>query len=67
MVFGRSYVLVDFPFRSSRWGHGPKKRSGGFSRAYLVDYRADQVINWERDEQGRYEWVVLRTKEQRRS
>ena len=34
----------------------------GASRAYLVDYAADDIINWSVDEHGNYEWVVIRTK-----
>ena len=34
----------------------------GASRAYLVDYAAEDVINWSLDEQGNFEWVVIRTK-----
>ena len=33
----------------------------GASRAYLVDYAADDLINWSLDEQGNFEWVVIRT------
>jgi hypothetical protein len=33
----------------------------GASRAYLVEYAAEDLINWSLDEQGNYEWVVLRT------
>ena len=27
-----------------------------------MDYSAEDVINWSLDEQGNYEWVVIRTK-----
>ena len=67
MIYGRSYLLVDFPVKVKQVGTRAEEDREGFSRAYMVDYRADQVINWERDEQGRYEWVVLRTEDQRRN
>ncbi len=31
------------------------------SRAYLVDYGADEVINWNYDQTGGLDWVVIRT------
>ncbi len=61
MVTGASYVLVDFP----RMGQKPESRGAedalGASRAYLVEYAAEDLINWSLDEHGNYEWVVLRT------
>ncbi len=33
----------------------------GRSRAYLVGYNADEVINWSYDQHGELEWVVIRT------
>ena len=61
MIAGVSYVLVDFP----RVGHKAVNRAEedalGVSRAYLVDYRAEDVINWSTDSDGNYEWVVIRT------
>jgi hypothetical protein len=33
----------------------------GRSRAYLVDYSAEEVINWNYDPQGDLDWVVIRT------
>ena len=33
----------------------------GRSRAYLVDYGPDEVINWNYDEAGGLDWVVIRT------
>ena len=35
--------------------------ASGRSRAYLVDYGPDEVINWSYDETGGLEWVVIRT------
>jgi len=52
---------VEFP----RGGEGVKTRAEedalGRSRAYLVDYGPDEVINWNYDEAGVLEWVVIRT------
>jgi hypothetical protein len=61
LVCGRSYILVDFP----RLGRPAETRAEedecGASRAYLVSYTADELINWSYDERGHYQWVVLRT------
>ncbi len=33
----------------------------GGSRAFLVGYSADEVINWSYDDRGEMEWIVIRT------
>jgi hypothetical protein len=62
LITGASYVLVDFPRAGAQAGSRAEEDSSGASRAYLVDYAADELINWSVDEQGNFEWVVLRTK-----
>ncbi len=67
MVAGASYVLVDFPRTASliggrKAGSRGEEDAVGASRAYLVDYAAEDVINWSFDEQGNYNWVVIRTR-----
>jgi len=61
LITGGGYVLVDFPRVSMPAGTRGEEDAVGASRAYLVDYAADDVINWSLDELGNYEWVVLRT------
>ncbi len=61
MVAGASYVLVDFPRMGQKPGNRAEEDALGASRAYLVEYAAEDLINWNLDEQGNYEWVVLRT------
>ena len=67
LVTGTSYVLVDFPkiatWDTRRPGTRAEEDSSGASRAYLVEYGADDVINWSLDEYGNFEWVVIRTKQ----
>src|SRR5207248_10850232 len=60
LVCGRSHILVDFP-RSKPAVNRAEEDARGNSRAYLVGYSAEELINWSRDEHGNYEWVVLRT------
>jgi hypothetical protein len=62
LITGGSYVLVDFPRLPGQAGTRGEEDASGASRAYLVEYPADELINWSLDEQGRFEWVVLRTR-----
>jgi hypothetical protein len=63
LVAGTSYVLVDFPRVTTRPGTRAEEDASGASRAYLVEYAADDVINWSLDQHGNFEWVVIRTKQ----
>ena len=63
LVTGTSYVLVDFPRIAARPGTRAEEDASGASRAYLVEYAADDVINWSLDEYGNFDWVVIRTKQ----
>jgi len=61
LIYGRSYVVVDFPrileMASNRW----EEDAAGQSRAYLTAYLPDQITNWNRTAEGEFEWVVLKT------
>jgi len=61
LVTGTSYLLVDFPRMTGKAGSRAEEDVSGASRAYLVDYTAENLINWSNDDQGNFEWVVLRT------
>jgi hypothetical protein len=61
LVTGASYILVDFPRIKRRVANRAEEDAVGASRAYLVDYRSENVINWNLDERGNLDWVVLRT------
>ena len=60
-VWGQTHIAVEFP----KVAGDPKTRAEedalGRSRAYLVDYSPEEVINWSRDGHGKLEWVVIRT------
>ncbi len=62
MIGGGSYVLVDFPRTQEKPGSRAEEDAMGASRAYLVGYSAEDVINWSLDDRGEFEWVVIRTK-----
>lgn len=61
LVCGKSYVLVDFPRSAGEARSRAEEDALGSSRAYLVGYTADEVINWSYDDRGEMEWVVIRT------
>jgi hypothetical protein len=65
LVVGRSHILVDFPRAAKAPLNRAEEDDAGLSRAFLVRYEAEELINWSRDERGEYEWVVLRHKVQR--
>lgn len=62
LITGASYVLVDFPRTEAKAGTRAEEDATGASRAYLVPYSSEDVINWNLDEQGNFDWVVIRTK-----
>jgi hypothetical protein len=61
LVCGSSYVVVDFPRASGPVLSRAEEDAAGMSRAYLMSYDADEVINWNYDQGGGLEWVVIRT------
>jgi hypothetical protein len=60
-VCGTSYLVVDFPRPAGAALTRAEEDASGRSRAYLTEYGADEVINWNYDENGVLEWVVIRT------
>ncbi|HEY2018927.1 MAG TPA: hypothetical protein VGH38_35725, partial [Bryobacteraceae bacterium] len=61
MVYGSSYIVVDFPRMNGAALTRAEEDASGRSRAYLVDYSPDEVINWNYDETGSLDWIVIRT------
>ena len=61
LVTGASYVLVDFPRSGMPFETRAEEDASGASRAYLVEFPAESLINWGFDERGTFEWVVLRS------
>jgi len=61
LVGGCSYTVVDFPRFKEPAANRAEEEARGASRAYLQEYKADEVINWSCDERGNYDWVVIRT------
>ena len=65
LVAGRTHILIDFPRAATPPTNRAEEDAVGLSRAYLVQYQAENLINWSLDEHGEYEWVVLRQKVRR--
>lgn len=61
LVAGKSYVLVDFPTAPVIAGNRAEEDALGLSRAYLVSFPAEALINWSCDAHGNFEWVILRS------
>jgi hypothetical protein len=62
LVTGVSHILVDFPKSSAVPANRAEEDASGISRAYVVRYQAEDLVNWSVDERGDYEWVVLKQK-----
>ena len=61
LVYGSSYVLVDFPYADGQHLSRAEEDASGRSHAYLVSYTPESLTNWSVDEQGQPEWIVLRS------
>jgi hypothetical protein len=62
LVVGRTHILIDFPRATSVPSNRAEEEASGLSRAFLIAYQAEELINWSKDDTGCYEWVVIRTK-----
>jgi hypothetical protein len=54
-------VAVEFPRASQPAASRAEEDALGRSRAYLVDYTPEELINWSYDGDGGLEWAVVRT------
>jgi hypothetical protein len=61
LVCGKSYTVVDFPRAGGPAVTRAEEDASGRSRAYLTDYSADEIINWNYDPASGLDWVVIRT------
>jgi len=52
--------LVDFPRALVAPANRAEEDAAGISRAFLIRYQAEDLINWSVDERGEYDWIVLR-------
>ncbi|MCU1261526.1 MAG: hypothetical protein JWO80_4411 [Bryobacterales bacterium] len=61
LVYGRAFFAVEFPRATGAVTSRAEEDASGRSRAYLVDYAPEDVINWSYDASGNLEWIVIRT------
>jgi hypothetical protein len=60
LVHGTAYTVVEFPSLSGEARNRAEEDESGRSRAYLTAYTPEELINWDRDTGGNFEWVVFR-------
>jgi len=58
---------VDFPRSPVSSSNRAEEDAAGRSRAYLVDYSPEELINWSYDDHGGLDWAVIRTSSLRKS
>jgi hypothetical protein len=61
LVYGQTYIAVDFPRAAGYATTRAEEDAMGRSRAYLVEYTPEDLINWAHDDRGNLEWAVVRT------
>jgi hypothetical protein len=61
LVCGSSHVVVDFPRVAGHALTRAEEDASGQSRAFLVNYGPDEIINWNRDDHGGLDWIVIRS------
>ena len=67
LVYGKSYIAIEFPAVSAGARTRAEEDLQGRSRAYLIDYSPEDIINWSYDDTGRLEWAVIRTESLRQA
>ena len=61
LIFGKTYVALDFPRFSRPAPNRAEEDATGRSRAFLVEYTPNEVINWSHSSDGNLQWIVIRT------
>jgi len=61
LVYGGTYIALDFPRFTEPAPNRAAEDATGRSRAFLVEYTPDEVINWNYAADGNLSWVVIRT------
>lgn len=60
LITGQSHILVDFPASRETPQNRAEEDLSGVSRAFLIRYEAEELINWSQTQRGDYDWIVLR-------
>lgn len=66
-VYGSSHIVVDFPRVSQAPRHRGEELELGAGSAYLAGYGPQALVNWSKDDDGQYEWAVIRTSQRRKA
>jgi hypothetical protein len=67
LVWGKTHIAVEFPKGAQNAKTRAEEDALGLSRAYLVDYSPEELINWSRDDEGNLLWAVVRTRSLRQA
>lgn len=66
LVYSDAYFLIDLPRLSTEPLSLAEQESLGALDAYFVRFDPSSVINWSKDEFGSYEWVTLKTTQEKK-
>lgn len=61
LVYGRAYMVIDFPRITRPVANRGEEDAAGMSRAYLTRYLPEQITNWAKTPEGEFEWVVIKS------
>jgi len=60
LVTGECLMLIDFPAKREGVMTQAQEDALGLSRGYLVQCSSSEVINWSKDTDDQFEWIVIR-------
>jgi hypothetical protein len=59
LVKGKALVAADLPVRAEESANLAAETASGAARAYIFELPIEQLVDWERDSRGRFEWAIL--------
>lgn len=59
LIKGKGLLALDFPRRGEAPVNLAEEARAGASRAYVFEVPAEQLVDWEYDEHGGFDWVIL--------
>lgn len=60
IIYGKGVVCIDFPSKENTAETLAEEDLLGLSDAYMYYYETKDLRNWKKDDDGNYEWVVLK-------
>ncbi len=67
LIKGKGVVAVDLPMTAAAPVNLAEETALGAARAYAFELPIEQLVDWEYDERGRFEWAILERVVQRRA